>query len=75
MAYLTCPTCRFTVSAAAARSPLQECPRCKVRGRARVAMVVMTDPPRRFSRQTDALDRIAEANARLRPPARGGRWA
>jgi hypothetical protein len=71
VSYLTCPSCRFTVSEAAARSPLQNCPRCLLRGGTAVMMVAMDEPPKRFSRRTGDLDRIAEAKARLRRPARG----
>jgi hypothetical protein len=71
LTYLTCPTCRFTVSEAAARTPFQNCPRCLLRSNASVTMVRMPDPPRRFGRGTGDVERIAEAKARLRGPARG----
>jgi hypothetical protein len=71
MSYLTCPSCRFTVSAAAARSPFQNCPRCLLRERTAVLMVDMRKPPRRFGRAPADVDRIAQAKARLNPPARG----
>jgi hypothetical protein len=69
--YLTCPSCRFTVSAGAARSPFQNCPRCQLRSETPVMMVAMDEPPKRFGRRTGDVDRIAEAKARLRGPARG----
>ena len=71
MSYLTCPTCRFTVSEAAARSPFQNCPRCLLREHRATMMVAMDKPPRRFGRATADLERIAEAKARLRPRPRG----
>jgi hypothetical protein len=70
MSYLTCPSCRFTVSESAARSPFQNCPRCLLREGSARMMVVMRDPPRRFRRGGRDLDRIAEAKSRLSPPAR-----
>jgi hypothetical protein len=75
--YLTCPTCRFTVSESAARSPFQNCPRCMLRSKTAVMMVVTTESPRRRQRDIEAakLERIAEAKARLSPPARGADWA
>jgi ssDNA-binding Zn-finger/Zn-ribbon topoisomerase 1 len=69
VSYLTCPTCRFTVSASRARSPFQNCPRCLLRDRQAVMMVATKEP--RFRRDTDELDRITEAKARFRRPARG----
>lgn len=71
MSYLTCPTCRFTVSAAAASSPFHNCPRCLLRTGAQVVMVTNMRAPRRFTRPAAELDRIAEAKARLTRPARG----
>jgi hypothetical protein len=75
--YLTCPTCRFTVSEAAARSPFQNCPRCLLRSNAAVMMVATTESPRRRAGEREAakLERIAEAKSRLSPPARGADWA
>ena len=70
MSYLTCPTCRFTVSATAARSPFQNCPRCLLRNEIAVMMVAMANPPRRFGRSAVDLERIAEAKARIKPRAR-----
>jgi hypothetical protein len=70
VSYLTCPTCRFTVSEAAARSPFQNCPRCLLRDEVAVMMVATAEPPRRFGRSTADLERIAEAKARIKPPAR-----
>jgi ssDNA-binding Zn-finger/Zn-ribbon topoisomerase 1 len=74
LSYLTCPTCRFTVSAAAARSPFQNCPRCLLRG-GTATMMVATTGPRRFGRRPAEVERIAEAKARLSGPARGVRSA
>jgi hypothetical protein len=71
VSYLTCPTCRFTVSETAARSPFQNCPRCLLRNGVATMMVVMAQPPRRFGRAPGDLDRISEAKARLRPRPRG----
>jgi Zn-finger nucleic acid-binding protein len=75
--YLTCPTCQFTISEAAARSPFQNCPRCLLRGGAAVPMVATAKSPRqrRFERDSAQLERIAEAKARLRRPVRGVDWA
>jgi hypothetical protein len=75
--YLTCPTCHFTVSEAAARSPFQNCPRCMLRANTAVMMVATPESPRRRLREREAakLERIAEAKARLSPPARGADWA
>jgi hypothetical protein len=75
--YLTCPTCHFTVSEAAARSPFQNCPRCLLRSNSSVMMVATAESPRRRMRERELakLDRIAEAKARLSPPARGADWA
>ena len=70
MSYLSCPSCRFTVSSAAASSPFQNCPRCALREGAQVGMVVER-APRRFMRTTAEVDRIAEAKARLTRPIRG----
>jgi hypothetical protein len=70
VSYLTCPTCRFTVSETAARSPFQNCPRCLLRDSTAVMMVVAPEP-RRFGRRAGDIDRIAEAKARLSGPARG----
>ncbi len=74
VSYLTCPTCRFTVSEAAARSPFQNCPRCLLREGTATMMIVASDPPRRFGRAPADLERIAEAKARLRPRPRGAGW-
>jgi hypothetical protein len=71
VSYLTCPSCRFTVSSSAASSPFQNCPRCLLRESAAVMMVVMHEPPRRFGRGPSDVTRIAEAKARLSGPARG----
>jgi hypothetical protein len=71
VSYLSCPSCRFTVSAAAASSPFQNCPRCLLRDGAQIMMVTMPNPPRRFTRRAVEFDRIAEAKARLRRPVRG----
>ena len=73
MSYLTCPSCRFTVSEHAARSPLQNCPRCLLRDKASVTMVLCAEPPRRFGRSTADVERIAEAKSRFspRPPGVG----
>lgn len=71
MSHLTCPSCRFTVSAAAASSPFHNCPRCLLRTNTQVVMVLTEAPSRRFSRPPTDLERISEAKARLRPPARG----
>jgi hypothetical protein len=71
VSYLTCPTCRFTVSEAGARSPFQNCPRCLLRGGAAIMMVATTDPPRRLGRAPADFERISEAKARLRPRPRG----
>ena len=70
MSYLSCPSCRFTVSSAAASSPFQNCPRCALREGAQVGMVIER-APRRFMRTTADVDRIIEAKARLTGPARG----
>ncbi len=70
MSYLSCPSCRFTVSSAAASSPFQNCPRCALREGAQVGMVIER-APRRFMRTTADIDRIAEAKARLSGPVRG----
>ena len=75
MSYLTCPTCRFTVSEAAARSPFQNCPRCLLRGGGAVMMVPMPDPPRRFGRRPVDVERIAEAKGRLSGRGRDEHWA
>jgi hypothetical protein len=71
VSYLTCPTCRFTVSASAARSPFQNCPRCMLREQRATMMVAMSEPPRRFGRGPADVERIAEAKARLSRPIRG----
>jgi len=78
VSYLSCPSCRFTVSEHAARSPLQNCPRCLLRNNASVLMVPTTEPPRRFGRTSADVERIAEAKSRLdvlpsrvSPPPRG----
>jgi hypothetical protein len=71
LSYLTCPSCRFTISESAARSPFQNCPRCLLRDSSAVMMVVMQDPPRRFGRGAADVERIAEAKARLSRPAQG----
>ncbi len=70
MSYLSCPSCRFTVSSAAASSPFQNCPRCLLRESAQVGMVVER-APKRFMRNASDVDRIAEAKARLAGPMRG----
>ena len=70
--YLTCPTCRFSVSTAAARAPFQNCPRCALREHAQVPMGGEARGPRRFARDAADLTRIAEAKARLTGPLRGG---
>lgn len=70
LSYLSCPSCRFTVSSAAARSPFQNCPRCALREGAQVGMVVER-APRRFMRTSAEVDRIVEAKARLTGPIRG----
>ena len=75
MTYLTCPSCKFSVSSAAARSPFQNCPRCLLREDTAVMMVVMPDPPRRFGRTAADLERITEAKARLTRRVRGVRSA
>jgi hypothetical protein len=71
VSYLTCPTCRFTVSEAGARSPFQNCPRCLLRDETAVMMVATPNPPRRFTRTAPDFERLAEAKARLRPRPRG----
>ena len=71
MSYLTCPSCRFSVSLAAATSPFQNCPRCLLRESASIMMVAGAGPPRRFGRGAPDMERIAEAKARLTRPARG----
>jgi hypothetical protein len=71
VSYLTCPSCRFTVSSGVARSPFQNCPRCLLRDGSVHAMVVTDDPPRRFGRYAADVERIAEAKARLTRHARG----
>ena len=75
--YLTCPVCHFTVSEAAAPSPFQNCPRCLLRSGSSRMMVVTRESPhwRMHEREAAKLDRIAEAKARLSPPARGADWA
>jgi hypothetical protein len=70
MSYLTCPTCRFTVSESGARSPFQNCPRCLLRHQTAVTMQPVSHPPTRFGRGEEAVQRIAEAKSRLRPRAR-----
>ena len=70
LSHLTCPTCHFSVAASAATSPFQNCPRCLLRDRAAVMMVVAPEP-RRFGRRAADMERIAEAKARLSGPARG----
>jgi hypothetical protein len=75
MSYLTCPTCRFTVSESAARSPFQNCPRCLLREQTAVMMVHTSAPPQRFGRGVEDVKRIAEAKSRLRPRARDVDWA
>lgn len=69
MSYLSCPSCRFTVSSAAAKSPFQNCPRCSLREGVQVGMVLGRGP-RRFARPAAELDRIVEAKARLTPSIR-----
>ena len=71
MSYLSCPSCRFTISASAATSPFHNCPRCLLREGTQVVMVTMVNPPRRFTRRAVEFERIAEAKARLRRPMRG----
>lgn len=70
MTYLSCPSCRFTVSSGAAKSPFQNCPRCLLREGAQVGMVIER-APKRFIRSSADVDRIAEAKARLSGPVRG----
>lgn len=70
MSHLTCPSCHFTVSAAAASSPFHNCPRCLLRSNMQVVMISTTRPARRFSRPAADLERIAEAKARLSQPPR-----
>jgi len=64
VSHLTCPTCRFTVSAGVA-SPLQSCPRCLVRDRVRIELIESDGPPPRFARSGPDLAHISEAKARL----------
>lgn len=72
MSYLTCPSCRLKVSAAAASSPFHNCPRCLLRDNAQIVMVTTTEGPRRFSGRAGVeFERIVEAKARLSGPARG----
>jgi hypothetical protein len=70
MSYLTCPSCRFTVSESGARSPFQNCPRCLLRQQTAVMMQPVLDPPQRFGRGPADVQRIAEAKSRLRPRVR-----
>jgi hypothetical protein len=65
MPYLSCPSCRFTVSEHAARSPFQNCPRCLLRDSASVMMVPTAEPPPRFGRTPADVERIAEAKTRV----------
>ena len=67
MTHLTCPSCRFTVSASAV-SPFQSCPRCLMRSNLQVELVEVAEPPHRFSRKPPEYERIAEAKARLLRP-------
>jgi hypothetical protein len=71
VSYLSCPSCRFTVSSAAASSPFQNCPRCALREQKQILMVLERTPPRRFGNRGAEVDRIAEAKARLSGPIRG----
>lgn len=65
MSYLTCPSCRFSVAASAATSPLQNCPRCLLRENVQIVMIAAPAPRRRFARPDTEFERIAEAKARL----------
>ena len=71
--YLSCPSCRFTVSEA--RTALQNCPRCLLRRNVSVPMVPQPDGPGRCGRTRDELDRITEAKARLKSRVRDAGWA
>jgi hypothetical protein len=71
VSYLTCPSCRLKVSAAAASSPFHNCPRCLLRDKAQVVMISTTEAPHRFGRGIADVERINEAKARLTRPARG----
>jgi hypothetical protein len=73
VSYLTCPSCKFTVSTAAARSPFQNCPRCLLRESTAVMMVVESDPQGRLGRRGSEgqVEQIADAKSRLSQPARG----
>ncbi len=71
MSYLTCPSCKFTVSEMGARSPFQNCPRCLLRRGTRRMMEFTTTPPQRFQpRPLAGLERIVEAKSRLSSPHR-----
>jgi hypothetical protein len=65
MSHLSCPSCRFTVSEHAARSPFQNCPRCLLREQTAIMMVPTDGPPRRFGRTAADVERIAEAKSRV----------
>jgi hypothetical protein len=69
MSHLTCPSCRFTVSATAV-SPFQSCPRCLMRENLQVELVAVAEPPVRFARRPQEFSRIAEAKSRLLRPLR-----
>lgn len=72
MSHLTCPSCRFTVSASAV-SPFQSCPRCLMRDNLQVELVAVAEPPQRFGRRAQGdFERIAEAKARLLRPLKRG---
>lgn len=71
MTYLTCPSCKFSVSSAAARSPFQNCPRCLLRENSAVMMVTTHKSSHRFGRAVADVERISEAKARLSGPVRG----
>ncbi len=73
MPYLTCSRCRFTVTEAHARSPFQNCPRCLLRS-GQLNQMMPTGQPR-FARDSETVDRIAEAKARLTRQTRGVRSA
>lgn len=52
-----------------ASTPFQNCPRCLLRERAQVPMV-LAPAPRRFGRNSSELDRVTEAKSRLVPGSR-----
>ena len=67
MSYLTCPSCRFTVSETAARSPFQDCPRCLLREQTAVHDAVRPGPAAALRpRPPTTSQRIARGEARLR---------